>query len=127
MSKKYRPYFTLQELHTILTTLKADGIATGLIRYLDRYIIDIERGTRTPNHVGNPSLAEKLGFSPDEKEIPDQQLIAEQAYYAWTTHPAQCSPATIAIARRHAYENDLLTPEQEQAYEHEQGIIWMNT
>ena len=42
--KKYRPYFTLEELEIISTELKRGGMfsVSGIVRYLDTYILGIK-------------------------------------------------------------------------------------
>ena len=74
-TKKYRPYFTLPELKHIEQCLIAvmkhqDPQTKPIIRYLHKYITDIESNYRSPNHTLKPSMIEKLGFSDSPVDEP---------------------------------------------------------
>ena len=97
MTKKYRPYFTLPELRHLVAVLVSTEPTSGLCRYLQRYLLDVESGYRTANHIGSGTLESKLGFS----EEPKTKHESEQQY---------------------RYDNDLMSPQEEYEYEVSQGL-----
>ena len=64
---KYRPYFTLAQLKHIqqcMLAVKQQGQVDQLtLKYINKYIHDIEANFRQPNHTNKPTLLERLGFS----------------------------------------------------------------
>jgi hypothetical protein len=119
-NKKYRPYFTLAELQTIKHSLITSSPSNlPLIRYLDSYITDIERGNRSPNHTNLPSLEQKLGLS-IETENPIRETPA-RCYEMWANN-VPISPAQLQAANQYRYENNLMTPDEESAWEIRNGV-----
>lgn len=93
--KKYRPYFTLQELKTLEGLFTLGNITPaniGVQRYLKRYILDIESGFRKENHILEPTLIEKL---------------VEKS----TNH-----------SEADKYASGLMTPQEETEYENRNGL-----
>jgi hypothetical protein len=121
-TKKYRPYFTLQELKKIQEAISnasvSDLTLAGIYNYLYKYISDIEHGLRKENHTLQPSIEEKLGFS-ESSQSP--QSNPETLYNRWKLNQI-VSPAELAIIQQYMYENDLMTPEQERDYEKSIGL-----
>jgi hypothetical protein len=82
--KKYRPYFTLEELKHLEQCLMAlpSMQKAPLTKYLHHYISDIDAGFRASNHTLKPSINEKLGFANDALEEHDfaamESLINKQ-------------------------------------------------
>ena len=97
MSKKYRPYFTLDELRHLVGVLVQCEPTSAMTRYLSRYLLDIESGYRAANHVGLPTLSAKLGFDESSK----------------TKHESE---------QQYRYDNDLMSSTEEYEYEVSQGI-----
>ena len=97
MTKKYRPYLSLPELRHLVSVLTQVEPTSGLCRYLTRYLLDVESGYRSPNHIGAPSLEQKLGFQGEAK----------------TKHESE---------QQYRYENDLMSPQEEYEYERSQGL-----
>jgi hypothetical protein len=84
--KKYRPYFTLQELK-VLHKLAEDGTykqvpETGkLSKYLESFIYEITKGYRSPAHITNPraSIEERLGIGEETAGPTIAEIQAEEA------------------------------------------------
>ena len=72
-TKKYRPYFTLQELKTLAECIRDSGSHSdmNLYKYISGYIIQITSGMREHNHILEPSMGEKLGV---DTEISDSEI-----------------------------------------------------
>jgi hypothetical protein len=124
-TKKYRPYFTLQELKKIQEAISnasvSDLTLAGIYNYLYKYISDIEHGLRKENHVLQPSIEEKLGFSEPNQSNPPAIGTPEQLYNRWKLNQLM-SPAELTIIQQYMYENDLMSPEQERDYEKSIGL-----
>ncbi len=97
MSKKYRPYFTLPELRHLVSVLVQHEPTSSMCRYLQRYLLDVESGFRSPNHIGAPSLEASLGFEKESR----------------TRHESE---------QQYRYDNDLMSPTEEYEYEVSQGL-----
>jgi hypothetical protein len=101
---KYRPYLSLSELKHLAGLCRLDSPTSSLSLYLSRYIEDIDSGFRKANHVKTGvSLEEKLMLA----ELPNPDDI----------------PA-IQKEKKHRYENDLMSPQEEKDYLREQGVIF---
>lgn len=80
---KYRPYLTLSQLKHIqqcmLAVKQQIQVDQETVRYLNKFIRDIEKGDIKPNHTTNPrpTLLEKLGFSESPPKEPTQEEIDE--------------------------------------------------
>lgn len=121
-TKKYRPYFTLSEL-TILRDL-CSGVANkhqALYKYLYGFVRDIEDGLRVPNHINQPTIAQKLELDdmPSSNTNPYTK-IPSQLYAEWIGRNRSFigfSPASIESINQYRYENDLMSAEEEKQYE----------
>lgn len=115
---KYRPYFSLQELELLSSLLqKHRPIEKGIIRYLSKYISDIKDGLREPNHVNQPTLVESLGMGFDEStQIASKALVGKECFDLWNNN-IPLSPAQITLVLEYRYENNLMSLEEEEAYE----------
>lgn len=94
-AKKYRPYFTLEQLRIIMRRLSVDvQDEVTMIRYLDDFVAQIEYGIRKESHKtkGRTSVIENLGL---QSETNDQ----------------------------YRYENDLMSSTEEAEYEKRMGIV----
>lgn len=74
---KYRPYFTLSQLKHIeqcmLAVKQQVQVDQSVVRYIHKYIRDIEDSYILPAHTTNPrkTLEEKLELALDKDELAD--------------------------------------------------------
>ena len=121
MTKKYRPYFTAAELQEISAALKQSPTPSRLniAQYLEKFILEINHGVRESSYTMNPrpTLADELGFT--EPTTRDKEPSAELIAYRFMVEHGNnaCTPKQLKDALSYAYLNDLMTPEQEAAYE----------
>lgn len=117
MIKKYRPYFSIEEIQTIITALKNEiNPDTSLLKYLERYVFEIEEGFRKANHTLGPSMLEKLGVE-KEKEPPKFNPITINKLYEQTYSFTGMSAKQIEVLQTYRYNNNLMTPSEELSYE----------
>jgi hypothetical protein len=103
--KKYRPYFTLDELKFIHSTLFTQSQIHPITRYLEKYISDIDRGFLSPQLVLSPkqSMEEKLElFDPPKKSAKTK--------------------TEFEVLQEARYLNNEMSPEEEDQYEEDNGI-----
>lgn len=119
--KKYRPYFTLEELELINSELKRGGMYSfnGIIRYLDTYILGIKSGLRKENHTLKPTMSDSLGFS--KPESTDQPDFVE-LYKQWKINPSTLTITDLEFIQIYRYENNLMSPIEERTYEASLGV-----
>jgi hypothetical protein len=124
-SHKFRPYLTPPELETIINSLKTTCSNPHLIHYLEGFKGKIDLGITSPNLTLTPKVGmmERLGLNePDLDSLTltpiDKRL---QAYNKWAKDPAKCSPKEIEFCHIYRFENDLMSPEEEQIYLESQG------
>ena len=120
---KYRPYLSRAELSEILSALKSQPTSSrlGLIRYLDGYLTDIDRGTRAPNHTTKPTFVESLELEQAEPSSANQ-ISTDLTYLRWKSNPASVSPAELELVQAYRYQNDLMTESEERDYERANGL-----
>lgn len=121
-SQKFRPYFTRDELLEIISALKSSPTPRRLTlcQYLEIYLLKINHGIIRPAHTIEPSLESKLGFS---ETVPvSHELTGEMAYQKHLINPLNCTPKEIAEAMDWRYRNDLMSPDEEKAYEQSNGF-----
>ena len=78
-AKKYRPYFTLADLKFLHSCLvKNPDSNDKLLKYLDSFIYEIEKGYRTYSHITTPrlTLEDRLGI------VSEEDLEAEMRKFA---------------------------------------------
>lgn len=116
MTKKYRPYFSPEELTEIIQSLKSNSGNLSLIKYLETFALKIDHGILEPNLTLQPTISDKLELN---TVSPKDYLKAKRldAYNKWTNTPAKCTPHEIALSRMYRYENDLMCSEEEAEYE----------
>lgn len=117
---KYRPSLTLPQLKYLLTVLTASN-PNQLFLDLHNSVLAILRtlefkasvGIAAPAYTAAPkeTAEQKLGFSP--------AITKEQAYQKSLEYPQLCTASERQQARLYRYENDLMTPEEEEAFENE--------
>lgn len=114
-AQKYRPYFTAPELSEIIASLKENPTPNRLAisRYLESFNLKITHGVISASHTLEPSIEQKLGFS----ESPKDEMTEEQLYRIWQATPTLLNPSEIAKVLDYRYRNNLMTPEEEKAYE----------
>lgn len=119
---KYRPYFTAEQIDTILAALKSSSSDISLIRYLETFRAKIEfdaisKITPTPRI----SIVEKLGFNDPPVSI-DTTTLKYQAYCRWCESPEELSMKELEYAHTYRYENDLMDSQEETDFEKQIGI-----
>lgn len=131
MSKviKYRPVLTAEQIEHILNLARLDLIhshqigadtstSTSIIATLAPFQAKIENAGLVPAYTTAPrtTLLEQLG----EKESVDnstREAYWHQCYLKYCSTPNFCSIAEIQAAREHRYLNDLMAPEEMEAFE----------
>lgn len=114
-TKKYRPYFTLPELKTISSALKnTQSPSLPLVRYIDKYISDIEAGLRQESFTLAPSIEQKLGLTSPAKSSTITDLVT---LYNSQGNFESFTPAQIKLLQEHRYLQGLMSPEEESEYE----------
>jgi hypothetical protein len=115
-AQKYRPYFTAPELSEIIASLKESPTPNRLAisRYLESFNLKITHGVISPSHTLEPSIEQKLGFAPATQtaEFSDVDL-----FNIWRCDPTLLKPYEIAKVLDYRYRNNLMTTEEEKAYE----------
>jgi len=113
-AQKYRPYFTAPELSEIIASLKEKPTPNRLAisRYLESFNLKITHGVISPSHTLEPSIEQKLGFASTVRELSDEEL-----YQNWKASPTLLNPSEIARVLDYRYRSNLMTPEEEKAYE----------
>ena len=115
---QYRLSFTEQEinyLHQLVCTDPSSAtkdLQDRLHRYFKLMKTKLEIGAVSAAFTSSPkkSLEEKLGML-------DPVEAREAAYLKWQTNPALCTEEEIQKAKTHMYENDMMTAEEEEAFE----------
>lgn len=114
---KFRPYLTVSELETIISSLRTNGENPGLIYYLSGFRDKITVGRMAPQLATKPTLTDKLELSSSSVSVQNLSEQRLRAYTKWITSPNLCSIQELARARMYRYENDMMTPEEESEYE----------
>jgi hypothetical protein len=127
-TKKYRPYFTLEELQVLLESAQSGTPAEvakriGIIRYLSKYISDIEAGFRAANYTKEPTIEEKLGFVEEKPLSAATDPINLHRQYLLTGFIGM-TPAQIEIVQAYRYESDLMEDQEEADYEKAIGLTF---
>ena len=110
---KFRPSLTLPELTHIVALLP---VGHPLHKKLSTFIAKCNAGITSPSYiVSAPTTSmDSLGFSPTP------QSTTQQSQALWETYkstPAILSPTQTSAALHYGYTHDLMTPEEESAYE----------
>lgn len=124
-TKKFRPYFSPEELKLIISSLKEKPTPEriALSRYLEHYSLKIDSGLFQPAITLKPSLEEQLELSPEHKPNPARaSSLRLQAFLKWEKNPSACTPKELLLVNEYRYENNLMSPEEETAWEIHIGI-----
>lgn len=116
---KYRPYLSPPDLQEIIGSLKATSQNTRLIRYLEVFKIKIDAGVQAPAITTEPTIEQKLGFYTTSTEL---FVSSEDLHAQWLRDPSALSLLQIEKVQLYRYENNLMSPKQESAYEANLGI-----
>jgi len=119
--KKYRPYFTHAELSHLRDALQVYvPQAPILLRYLEKYISDIEDGYRKENISLAPSLEQKLGLG---SEVVSHEIsIADLLESYQSAGFAGMKSKDIQRLQEHRYTSDLMAPQEMYDHESSQGV-----
>jgi hypothetical protein len=123
MSKKFRPYFTSQELSIIISCLKKNPTPETLAisKYLETFNIKINTGIIQSQLTLAPTMEEKLGFidtQDDDINNPNRlPALRLAAYLKWQRDPKSVTILELSRVMQYRYENDLMTQEEEIEYE----------
>ena len=115
---KFRPYFTISELQEVIRCLKASSHSVDLLRYMETFVVQIERGTRSPSITNALSLEQRLGVAPVpnySKGKPEYSI--HELYQIWCSNPEFLSPPQLVQVHQYRWESDLMTPEESSIYE----------
>lgn len=110
---KFRPSLTLEQIEYILALRGNDPIMEHEIkRSLEPFKRKADAGIISPSHIstGRTSMADSLGFTFKEDTV-------EALLEAWKLSPTTLSASQLAKVQHHRYISDMMTPEEESAYE----------
>lgn len=115
-AQKYRPYFTAPELSEIIASLKENPTPNRLAisRYLESFNLKITHGVISPSHTLEPTIEQKLGFAPASQI---EEFSEEELHKIWQENPRTMSPPGLSRVLDYRYRFNLMTPEEEKAYE----------
>jgi hypothetical protein len=129
--QKFRPYFSESELGVVIETLKTHQAPrsklTGILKYLETFVIKMERGVISPSLdlKGTPreqlikSLELDTPSSPSLiSVVKDKEQEGSILYSKWR-EGATLSPKQLERVHIYRYENDLMTSQEEADYEKE--------
>ena len=118
--KKFRPYFSPEELKEVISALKESPTPARieLIKYLEHYSLKISHGIMSPAISLAPSMADQLELSDTSTQTNPARLssLRLQAFLKWEKSPSSCSPKELLMANEYRFENDLMSPEESEAY-----------
>jgi hypothetical protein len=112
MSKKYRPYFSQEELEEVIRCVKLRTTSLPLLQYLQSFQLKIQNETLTPQYQLKPTLEQKLGISSSPSK-PNAAFLHKK----WTNDPSSLTPSQILIVQQYRWEMGLMTPEEADSYE----------
>ena len=121
--QKFRPYLTLQQIKYFIELADSDNrseteaLRLKSLRELRLFVAKNDLGLVRPAlvTVDKKTIADQLGLS----TATDPTTAREQAYQLWTMNPQLCTEHQIHLAQLYRYENDLMSPDEEQRYESE--------
>jgi hypothetical protein len=120
-ASKYRPSLSVIELKYILSLAKAEArpevmvIAKNLSNKLEVFSLKMHLGLVTASHTAaenKETISDKLGLS---DSTPEARRLA--AYGKYLLNPDFCSPSEMRMVQTYMYEHNLMSQEEEAAYE----------
>lgn len=115
---KFRPSLTAGQIEHIIHILSTAGENSPLnqstLRALRMFSLKAQHGIVSPSHLalGRESLESSLGFTQDAPVT-----TVELLYRVWQTHPTTLTPAQLQQVQSYRYQNNLMSPEEEQDYD----------
>lgn len=117
---KFRPVLTLPQIKYIQQCIALDNssaterMKTELSNYLELFLTKQVLGYVSPAYTSSAapkqSMEQKLGMVSGEE-------YREQCYHKYSSSPELCTPQEIHEAKTYMYENDMMTAEEEAAFE----------
>lgn len=114
---KFRPSLTAGQIEHIIHILSTAGENSPLnqscLKSLRMFSLKAQHGIVSPSHLslGRESLESSLGFSHTKT------TTVELLYQVWQTHPTTLTPAQLQQVQSYRYQNNLMSPEEEQDYD----------
>lgn len=122
MSKQtFRPYLTQDEISHIISLTQRDisnPLSLSIYKKCKALTIKISEQIVAPAYtIKRTSLEESLGFS--EELAQNVGALVEEMYKIWCDPPkrATLTLSELLLVAEYRYTNDLMTPEEEEAYE----------
>lgn len=122
---KFRPSLSAAQLELVISALSVyappgDKIVeyNNCMKLLRVFALKAQHGIVSPSHVATgtrPDLANSLGFGEPVAAV----ISSESLFKIWQVTPNVLSPTQLAAVGLYRYQNDMMAPEEEQAYEHE--------
>lgn len=115
---KFRPSLTAGQIEHIIHILSTAGENSPLnqscLKSLRMFSLKAQHGIVSPSHLslGRESLESSLGFTTSEPVT-----TVELLYKVWQTHPTTLTPAQLQQVQSYRYQNNLMSPEEEQDYD----------
>lgn len=114
---KFRPSLTLQEINYILDAISLEQteskqyLRESVRGKLQIFSLKAKHGLVSAAYSAAPrvDIADALGDSPVERR--------EASYQLWKSNPNLCTPEQLQQAATYRYENNLMSPEEEQEFE----------
>lgn len=126
--QKFRPYLTMQQIRYFIELADADQrsetehLRLKSLRELKLFAAKNDLGLVSPalTTVGRQTVEDKLGLGSNSNDATANLSLTEQreqAYNLWRANPQLCTEYQIKLATLYRYENDLMSPDEEAAYE----------
>lgn len=119
--QKFRPSLTLPQIKYLISALttatphhRFQALHDSTLAILRTLDFKASEGITTPAYTAAPreTTEEKLGLQ-------DPAEIKRAAYEKFLQHPELCSAKELRLAATHRYENDLMSPEEEEEFEND--------
>ena len=116
---KFRPSLTAGQIEHIIHILSTAGENSPLnqscLKSLRMFSLKAQHGIVSPSHLalGRESLESSLGFSTSHTQVTTVELL----YRVWQSHPTTLTPTQLQQVQSYRYQNNLMSPEEEQDYD----------
>lgn len=124
---KFRPLLSETELIRLHSLVSANFLPTDkpLLHKLTKLKLEIESGLATPAYVEKESggraigkdAINALGLDDNSSGPVSISELREIAYNKWLVNPHLLNDIETGMANEYRYENDLMSPEEENSYE----------